>query len=88
MHNEKNQPLRKVRSGKFQVTLWRFQRKASGDPNATGYSEVPIDVERACIQYSRFDHKTGQWKNQSIWIPVHEVRDLASVVDQLNEAGG
>ena len=87
MHNEKQQPLKKVRSGNFQISLWRFQRNASGDPNATGYSEDPQDIERACIQYSRFDYRSNQWKNQTIWIPVHEARDLARVVEQLNEVG-
>ena len=40
---------------------------------------------RACVQYSTFDRLHHKWENLSIWCDSHELRDLAGVLDQLNE---
>jgi len=82
----KNKPLKKVRAGRFQISIWRFQKLLSnGNKDSIAYIEQWIDVERACIQYSTYNKATGQWENQSIWCPVDDLRNLAEVVDQLNE---
>ena len=43
---------------------------------------------RACVQYGRFNKMTNTWENQSIWCAPDELRNLAEVLDQLNETNG
>jgi hypothetical protein len=87
--NIENSPLRKIRVGRFQISIWRFKKLLSnGGKESTAYIEQWIDVDRACIQYSTKNRTTGQWENQSIWCPAEELRCLASVVDQFNKIEG
>ena len=82
----KNKPLKKVRAGRFQISIWKFQKLLSnGRKDSTAYVEQWMDVERACIQYSTYNKATGQWANQAIWCSIDDLRSLAEVVDQLNE---
>jgi len=82
----KNMPRKKVRAGRFQLSMWVFRRLLShGDKDSTLYLEQWVDVERACIQYSTFNKVTGQWENQTLWCPLDDLRSLAAVVDQLNQ---
>jgi len=82
----KNKPLKKVRAGRFQISIRKFQKLLSnGGKESTAYIEQLVDVERACIQYSTYNKTVGQWENQAIWCPVDDLRNLAEVVDQLNE---
>ena len=77
----KKQPLKKVRAGRFQISIWRFQKLLnSSKKDTTAYIEQWVDVERACIQYSAFNKETGQWENQAIWCPIDDLRSLADVV--------
>ena len=87
MQDEKTKPMVKVRKGKFQFTVWRFQRLKHGNPNSTGYNEEIVDVGRACIQYSRFNRARHKWENQSIWFTIEELHDLANGVRELTEGG-
>jgi hypothetical protein len=80
-----NTPLRKVRAGRFQISLWVFRKLLSnGGTHSTIYLEQWVDVERACIQYSTYNKATAQWENQAIWCSLDDVRHLAQVVEQLN----
>ena len=82
----KNKPLKKVKTGRFQISTWVFRRLfTNGDKDSTIYLEKWVDVERACIQYSTYNRATGQWENQSIWCSIDDLRSLAGVVEQLNE---
>ena len=82
-----NRPRKKVRAGRFQISTWVFRRLVPhGDKDATTYLEQWVDVERACIQYSRYDRKRRRWDNRRIWCSWDDLRDLAKVVDELNEA--
>ena len=78
-------PVKKVRAGRFQISLWAFRKLFSnGGKSSTVYVEQWVDVERACIQYSTFNKATGQFENQAIWCSLDDLRNLAKVVDQLN----
>lgn len=78
-------PVKKVRAGRFQISLWAFRKLFSnGGKNSTVYVEQWVDVERACIQFSTFNKATGQFENQAIWCSLDDLRNLAKVVDQLN----
>lgn len=59
--------------------------KPTGSKDSTADLEREVEVGRACVQYSRKNRMTGEWENQSIWCSCEELRDLAQVVDQLNE---
>ena len=81
-----NQPLKKVKAGRFQISIWGFPLLlSSGEKDSTAYIEREVELERGCIQYSTYNRGSGQWKNQSIWCSIDELRDLARVVDKLNE---
>ena len=78
-------PLKKVRAGRFQISIWTFRKLLSnGGKDSTIYLEQWVNVERACIQYSTFNKATGQWENQAIWCSLDDLRNLAEVVEQLN----
>lgn len=82
-----NRPLRKIRVGRFQISIWKFKQLLSnGGRESTAYVEQWVDVERACIQYSTLNRATRQWENQCIWCPAEELRVLASVLDQFNDS--
>jgi len=78
-------PLKKVRAGRFQISLWAFRKLfANGGKDSTIYLEQWVDVERACIQYSAYNRATGHFENQAIWCSLDDLRNLAKVVDKLN----
>ena len=84
--SEKKNPLKKVRAGRFQISIWVFRRLlSSGDKDSAIYLEKWVDVERACIQYSTYNKATGQWKNQCIWCSIDDLRSLAEAYDKLND---
>ena len=81
----KSIPLKKVRAGRFQISIWTFRKLLSnGGKDSIIYLEQWVNVERACIQYSTFNKATGQWENQAIWCSLDDLRSLAEVVEQLN----
>ena len=71
---EERQPVKKVRCGKMSISLWQRDGAAFGR-------------QRACIQHSRRDNRTGEWQNQQIWLNADELRDVANALDQMNEVG-
>jgi len=76
--NEKKQPLRKVSSGRISVTVWNRTIERNG---------ASFELQRACVQHSRKDRQTSEWRNQQIWLNIEELRDLANALDKLNEEG-
>jgi hypothetical protein len=84
--SEKNKPIKKVKAGRFQISLWKFRRLlTSGSPDSTAYHEQWVDVDRVCIQHSTFNRATNQRKNQDIWCAPGELRNLVSVLDKIGE---
>ena len=79
-----NKPKIKVRHGHFQITLWErtHTRKAKKHYQA----ETQRTVERICIERGTYNHKTGEWDNQRIWLGPQELRDLAHAMDEFDEA--
>lgn len=50
---KKNKPVKKFRSGRFQISIWVFrQLLANVGKDSTAYIEQWVDAERACIQLS------------------------------------
>ena len=84
--NESTGPVKKFRAGRFQLTLWRFEKvkEARDDYDA---ERVGVRI-RACVEYGRYNRRKQQWENERIWCDPHELRDLAWVLDQLNTQGG
>ena len=79
---EKNKPLNRHESGRFQITTWRNQRainanKDDSDPER----ERRI---RACIEHSVFNKHSNEWNRQKIWMNAGELLDLATALDSLN----
>jgi len=85
--NEKNRPVKKARCGKISISVWRQKRLLPGDKASTGYVEQYVEFQRACVQHSRKDRNTGEWRNQQIWLNVDELRDLANAMDELDREG-
>ena len=79
----KKGPVAKSRVGKFQVSVWARSKLCSARSDFE--AEREIQVVRICVQHSRYDWKTRQWANQSIWCQPDELRDLADALDQLGE---
>lgn len=77
--SEKNQPVKKVRSGRITVTLW--ERKVTREDGET------VEFQRACVQHSRKNKDSDEWNNQQIWLNVEELRNMAEALDELNEEG-
>ena len=78
---DKAQPYRKSKSGRFQISLFKFEKVIrNGD---TIRSEVIIDNIRACVQYSKYNNKAGEWQRQQIWCSPEELRDIVDVIDKL-----
>jgi len=79
--NEKTQPYRKSKTGRFQISLFKFEKVIkNGD---TIRSEVRIDNIRACVQYSNYNNRAGEWQRQQIWCSPEELRDIVSAIDNL-----
>ena len=76
-------PFLKSQVGRFQLSLWR--RKIIIPSRHDWEAEREVERVRACVQYSRYNQATGSWENQSIWCSPEELRDLANVMDKLNE---
>jgi len=84
--NEKDGPVAKTKLGRFQVSIWR---KKSIVKARNGFDfDREVERVRACVQYGRFNRVTKEWNNQSIWCDPEELRDLANVLDQLNQEIG
>ncbi len=78
--SEGKKPLRKVRSGKVSISIWKSSIKRKDGSTVEG--------ERACVQHSRKNGNTGEWLNQQIWLNVDELRNLAEALDELNHEEG
>lgn len=81
-----NKPVKKFRSGRFQISIWVFRQLLSnGRKDSTGYIERLVDVERVCLQYSTKNRQTGEWENQSLWCALEDLRSLTEVLEQLRK---
>lgn len=85
--SEKNMPVKKARCGKISISVWRHKRLLPGDKASTGYVEQYVEFQRVCVQHSRKDRDTQEWRNQQIWLNVDELRDLANAMDKLDGEG-
>ena len=81
--SEKKGPYKKSKSGRFQVSLFKFEKLIrKGD---TIRSELIVDNFRVCIQYSTFSKKYNNWQRQQIWCSPEELRDLGNAISGLTE---
>ena len=79
----KNKPFKKVKAGRFQISLWKFKRLLnSGNSDSVAYIEQWVDVERACIQHTTYNRVTGQRENQQIWCSRDDLWELLKVAEQ------
>ena len=76
---EINKPIMSKRMGRFQVSTWAFKRlrKARHEFDC----EREYEVVRACVQYSRYNRRTGEFERQRIWCDPMELRSLAAVLE-------
>ena len=82
----KSRPIKKVRSGRFQISLWNFRQNFSrGRKESIVYIEKEVEKARACVQFSTFNKATGRWQNQSIWCSPEDLRSLADAMDKYDE---
>ncbi|MFC1606868.1 hypothetical protein ACFL47_02765 [Candidatus Latescibacterota bacterium] len=79
--NEKTKPYRKSKSGRFQISLFKFEKVIRNGDDIR--SEVSVDNIRVCVQYSKFNNKAGEWQRQQIWCTPEELRDLVDAIDKL-----
>ena len=84
--DDKNGPVAKTHVGRFQVSIWK--KKSIVKARNSFDFDREVERVRACIQYGRFNRVTKEWDNQSIWCNPDELRDLANVLDQLNDVIG
>ena len=79
----KNQPFMKKRVGRFQISVWKCERVVPSPPDRDYIPERVYDVFRACVQYSRYDKKLGDFDRQQIWCNQEELRALALALEEL-----
>ena len=85
MKEENKGPVAKKEMGRFQVSIWKQRRTV---PAGSEFEpEREYDVVRVCIQHSRFNRATREYRRQQIWCNPQELRDLAGVVDDLGNGG-
>ena len=80
---DKKGPYKKTKSGKFQISLFKFDKVLR--KGNTIESELVVDNYRACIQHSRFSTKDHRWQRQQIWCSTEELRELANALDDLTK---
>lgn len=69
--------------GRFQVSLLLTNEWYS--PLADQYVSGPVDMLRACIRFSGFDHVTGRPFRRFIWCSPDELDDLEMALRGLRE---
>ena len=79
--NKKILPYRKSRSGRYQISLFKFEKVIRNGDSIR--SEVRIDNIRVCVQYSNYNNRAGEWQRQQIWCTPEELRDLVDAIDNL-----
>ena len=67
--SEERKPVKKKVSGRISMSLWKFATEGG-------------ERERICVQHSRKDRRTGEWRNQQIWLNLDEIRDLGTVMEE------
>ena len=81
--NEKNKPYKKIRNGRFQISMFKCSKVLRSGGDTT--SELIVENTRVCVQYSRYNRRSGDWERQSIWCSPDELRDLGNALDGLAE---
>lgn len=78
-------PVTKGKSGRFEVSIWHWKKTIS-QPDATRdlFAEREVDIERACIRYSRWNRGTRAWDENLIWCDIDDLRSLTQALDGLN----
>ncbi len=71
--SEQKKYEKKVVSGRISISLWKLATRNG-------------ERERVCVQHSRKDMRTSEWRNQQIWLNLDEVRDLANAMDEFGGA--
>ena len=84
----KNQPFIKKRVGRFQISVWKCEKVVSPPPEKEYIPERVYEVFRACVQYSRYDRKLGDFGRQQVWCNQEELRELALALEELAEDDG
>lgn len=76
----KNEMISSRRIGRFRVSTWCLSgvRRARHDYDA----ERPYELLRTCIQYSKYDWRSGGFVRQQIWCDPDELRALAGLLEQ------
>lgn len=78
-------PIAKQRVGRFQISIFKREKLV---PARDDYDvERRFDIVRACVQYSRFNKRSGAYDRQQIWCDPHELRNLVQVLDEMNSGG-
>lgn len=84
--SSKIRPIKKARSGRFQISLWNFrQHESKGSKESITYLEQDVERGRTCIQFSTYSKATNKWQNQSIWCSPQDLRSLADAMDKYDE---
>ena len=85
--DEKKEPYKKSKSGRFQISLFKFERvlKERNEEKETKNTEIILENVRVCVQYSIFSKSYNRWQRQQIWCSPEELRDLCNAVSGLTE---
>jgi hypothetical protein len=80
--NESKGPYKKSKSGRFQVSLFKFDR-ILGRGNDFQPEQV-VEQVRVSVQYSYFKNSTNRWERDQIWCSPEELRDLGIAISGLS----
>ena len=78
-------PLKKSRSGRFQISLFKDHRLVSPFRNCK--DELSIARTRAFVQFFKYTESMQQVEWFSFWCSPEELRDLSNALDGLADLG-
>ena len=85
INTQEKGPVSKTKVGRFEVSVWKWTKYISQSEAVKDlFAERVVQVDRACVRYSKWDWKTQSWEAHSIWCSVDELRDLVNALDALN----
>jgi len=85
MEETKFKPIKRSRSGRFQITVWERPRVVHAGSSSEETQKRP--EFRASIQHSEFNHYSKIWLDRALWCDQEELVNLAKVLEELKRNG-
>lgn len=79
-------PFRKVRVGRFEISLWQWTKLITAPQQQRDYKpDREYIVRRAKIRFSRYNKRDGLWEEEAVWCNISDLEELRQALDKLSE---